>query len=297
VHCPIAANIMRAIRGALCIALLVSATGCASSNRPGQSTETTDPANGDWSHDDEPLYAAVANQLGYRIDAIAAASDKYTKARLSDCLVTKGYDSSAVPESLPADIANSTAGGATSAAIRAVNSAQPAVKSAAIALPADVLTGCESEASLEAVAGLEGLLSNAIAEVSDRAKADSVYISAVRKKDSCVQKLGFDPSSIMSKAFQDDSDAMEVYVSFAAGTISRDLALLKLSDIRVRTQHYSSSLQELNLCGSALTLVERQVVAKAQRQYLDNHPGFVAGIADEFRPVMAVVTSYLPQKR
>lgn len=233
-----------------------------------------------YSPESQPIYRLLAERLGYTSGEVRAAADRERAAIFHACLADAGYDypTDAVlaivalpsPATTPVDRAL--------ASIRAAEAAQGVSP-----VPEQALGAC-----LPAVDGvnpfnaLQQLVDEAVISVSDRVRANATYIEAQEDYQACVAG-GAPPTP---DPVRDDivQKVAEVEQRYGAGQLNGSAAISELQALSTAASTIDWTVEPG--CDSALMQVERSLVSEAQQEFLEENPGFIEGIADQYRPVI-----------
>ncbi|HUF99337.1 MAG TPA: hypothetical protein VMM60_14505 [Ilumatobacter sp.] len=259
----------------LVIPLIVVACG---SSQADNSASSWVPA--DFARSNQPLYAAIEDELGFGYDAIIAAADRKTAHDARSCLDERGYEVAWI------DLVDSISSVALSAveSVRQMISRSSAARSGLASVPVEALDDC-IPLTPPAVAELLGLLEPAIASVSDRVRARPEFIDSVNRSTQCRAERS---SQSLPSA---DEKAMQIAQEFEDGAIDQTTALARLDE--VDRQAISEETELTQRCGPSAVELERVLVIEEQQAFLEREPDFVPGLGESFGGTVSQLVEYV----
>jgi hypothetical protein len=115
--------------------------------------------------------------------------------------------------------------------------------------------------------------------VSDRVRADSRYVAALKQSSTC--PAGTPPSDDRRDI---STRVTAVMTSYTSGTMNASAATRALEQLRNAANEIDWSID--GGCDKGLMAVERQLVSEYQAEFLNKNPGFIVGLVEKFKPVV-----------
>lgn len=233
----------------------------------------------------QPIYALLAQRIGYTSFDIAKAENR-RRVRLADkCFKSDGW---VLPRAALEGIAGGGLPGSTPVDEAKARIAQTdAVKGGGLPSQSE-LVHCLPEFDLQGpLTSLDELVQNAIIEVSNSIKADPRYVQANTLVEKC--KAAAPPGDKTSEYSVITTRIAQIEAGYASGALTAIAAQKALDDLVSRARKIVWELTPG--CDTQLMSVERSLVNEYQLKYLDAHPGFVDGIAEKYKPIVADIIS------
>lgn len=243
------------------------------------------PAGGDdvsYRPEDQPIFRQLYDRLGLGSADLRELADRARLQTYLECMAERGFD-------MPADAASPIvrlprpSSSPVDDGIEQIKAQEAMV---GVEVPEQQMTACLVEIdSINPFNDLFGLVEGQTASVSDRVRADERYLAATAKSASCAE--GTPPSDGRLAVSDQVTAIVDSYVSGAVGAAA---SLHSLEQLRPAASRIDWSID--GGCDADLMKVERELVAEYQQRFLDENPGFVDGLVEEFKPV---VDQYLAQ--
>lgn len=103
----------------------------------------------------------------------------------------------------------------------------------------------------------------------------------------CIASIGLVDLTVVDEARGDDSRALDALYSFVRGEVDEQSTLAALEEIAGRRALDAPLLQQALRCEGSFLAVERALYFEGQLRYLNDHPGFIDGIAEQLEETIA----------
>lgn len=241
---------------------------------------------------DQPLYAALSGQIGYTYEELDAASSRQQASLARDCLAKKGFavaiedlDTSAdAPDQRPL----------VYSAIEDISSG--IVNTSPLdAIPPIAVEECTANGT-GVIFQLLTLVGSATQEISARVQADSDWISASTSERKCVEPLLSRLEDANSRIFDADVEVIDIVESVKERSTTPSAALSRLQQIQGAIAPSEELQRVADSCSDERRAVEARLVAQYQAAFLEEHPGFVSEISEQFAKDIDKLTDLLPAR-
>jgi hypothetical protein len=278
---------VRSRRGSA-VAMLILLASCTSSPNPAAqgtvpSTEfPRDPGTAVYLPEDQPIYGALYDRLGVTSTQLSEFVQRERVEQFLECMSGRGYD-------FPAEVA-AVIVRLPSAARSPVDSAIDEIRSSSILstlseVPEAAASECGAELDpLNPFNELAALLETVTSGVSDRVRADSRYVEAQKTADSCTGLI----TDSVEKRRQIVDQVAKISTDFSSGSLTAEAAIKALEALIPDAATIDWTVD--GGCDEGFMAVERSLVAEYQQEYLDDNPGFIDGLVEEFRPLVETYT-------
>lgn len=229
----------------------------------------------------EPFTAAVEARIGYSVDELHEVAGQMRVGFVDRCMSAKGFDitRSEIELLVLDEYAETTT-------LLDIAVAQVTGEPVPGALPSDIpeeqIIPCieQAEAETSSVQRLSDLLGEIIEDISARIGSNSEFLQARDLYEECIGSLGFDSAPRAGQT--SDERASEIMGQYLGGSLSKNEAILSLQDLRDLQANEFSNQAEVDKCAGPLLAVEERIYAQEQRRMLDENPGLLDGIAEEY---------------
>lgn len=263
-----------------CICLVAVVSACNSTDASG----SVAPANStgrevitaSYRPEDQPVFRLLYQRLGISSERLRELGDRARVASFVTCMDDRGFP---VPNEAAVPLVR-LPGGSYSPVDEAMASIRADASLGGASLPEDATIACldESEA-VNPFNDLFALVQSATKDVSDRVTADPRYVQAREDMASCPQE-------------ESPTDGRQVLIdrvsaiasSYKSGALAAAEALQGLA--RLEAEAASIDWTVNGNCDVKMMAIERRLVTEYQEKYLSDHPGFVDGVAEQFKPVV-----------
>lgn len=247
------------------------------STTAGPTGEDSTAESGSYLPEQQPIYQAVYGRLGISSTEL---HDRVQARRVSvflACMSDRGYS---VPNEVAAPIVrlprpDFTPVDASIDEVRSTNSP--------VGTQIDERAASECYADVEPISpfnNLFSLLEVATKEVSDRVRVDDRYIAFANSREGC----DAGQSDTDADRQQIQSQVQSIMTSYRSGELVAAAALDELEELRPVAGRIDWTTD--GGCDAEAYAVERLLVAEYQQRYLDDNPGFVDGVVEQFEPVV-----------
>ncbi|MCB0921499.1 MAG: hypothetical protein R2694_09940 [Ilumatobacteraceae bacterium] len=244
---------------------------------------------------DEPLYQALQAATGYSPYDLTLLRDQSVNQAVVECMAQRGFTTSIAAESpIESKLAGTNVGDVARRALELIDQNQvgPSVSRTPSDVEAQQLAACRQEVesstpALDLLALTDDLMSGATTSAGGFVASSSDYAEAKEQLRMCIASIGLVDLTVVDEARGDDSRALDALYSFVRGEVDEQSTLAALEEIAGRRALDAPLLQQALRCEGSFLAVERALYFEGQLRYLNDHPGFIDGIAEQLEETIA----------
>jgi hypothetical protein len=201
------------------------------------------------------------------------------------------------PVNVPESVSSARPGTAAAVAIDVIEGdREPPTPPPTGGPPPDAVARCENGAEEgQVINDLYDLLNLAVSEVSDRVRADRAYLAAQERTSECLRESGLDAGQVINADLAEAAAAISIYLNYETAEVDRDTAIRQLTEVRIRQESMAMPLGQVAACERFLVEAEGALVIAEQEAYMTSHPGYIAGVAEQFRSKLEPLREHLPE--
>ncbi|WP_052550875.1 hypothetical protein [Enhygromyxa salina] len=136
------------------------------------------------------------------------------------------------------------------------------------------------------------LLEDATLAISDRLEVDPEMIAAIEEERRCVRASTLGNYGV-ALLHREDLLVSEIMKRVSSGDMTRVDGLEELRDLAVLRAEREPLMAEVQDCTNRRIRIEQILVVEQQRAYLAANPGWIDGIAERYRAIIAPLQDYL----
>lgn len=243
---------------------------------PGPSTTADNDGEVSYQPEDQPVYRLLYDRLGLSSSELRGLAESARLNAFLSCMGQRGFD-------MPADAAIPIVR-LPAPSLSPVDEGIAQVKSEEAMrdrdIPEQQMGACLIDIDLiNPFNDLVSLLDDQTAAISERVRTDPRYRVALDASAMCSSN----PASTDNRRTISDQ-VQQIVMSYSNGGTSAAETLHLLEQLRGAASQVDWSTE--GGCDADLMVVERALVSEYQQRFLDENPGFISGVVDEFGPIV-----------